>query len=75
MAIRLTEIWPIAEPQTYKLHFARWNGENPNVRVACEIVVEGGDLKPFLFAEVNLGLRVEVKPDNVGCKARLQKSQ
>jgi hypothetical protein len=26
--IRLADIWPIAAPETYKLHFARWNGEN-----------------------------------------------
>ena len=26
-------IWPIAEPQDYKLHFARWNGENQPLEV------------------------------------------
>lgn len=26
--IRLADIWPIAAPQNYKLHFARWNGEH-----------------------------------------------
>jgi len=33
MTIRLSEIWSIAEPQTYKLHFARWNGENQPLEV------------------------------------------
>lgn len=33
MTIRLAEIWPIAEPQQYKLHFARWNGEHQPLEV------------------------------------------
>jgi hypothetical protein len=33
MTIRLSEIWPIAEPEQYKLHFARWNGENQPLEV------------------------------------------
>lgn len=33
MSIRLADIWPIATPQNYKLHFARWNGENQPLEV------------------------------------------
>ena len=33
MTIQLSEIWSIAEPQSYKLHFARWNGENQPLEV------------------------------------------
>lgn len=33
MTIRLPDIWPIAEPWTYKLHFARWNGESQPLEV------------------------------------------
>lgn len=33
MTIRLADIWPIAPPQDYKLHFARWNGENQPLEV------------------------------------------
>lgn len=33
MTIRLADIWPIAEPQQYKLHFARWNGEHKPLEV------------------------------------------
>ena len=33
MSIRLTDIWPIATPENYKLHFARWNGENQPLEV------------------------------------------
>ena len=28
MTIRLADIWPIAAPEQYKLHFARWNKKN-----------------------------------------------
>lgn len=31
--IRLADIWPVAAPETYKLHFARWNGENQPLEV------------------------------------------
>jgi hypothetical protein len=31
--IYLRDIWPIAEPEDYKLHFARWNGENQPLEV------------------------------------------
>ncbi|MFC7066181.1 hypothetical protein [Brucella rhizosphaerae] len=31
--IRLADIWPIASPEHYKLHFARWNGENQPLEV------------------------------------------
>ncbi len=33
MSIRLADIWPIATPENYKLHFARWNGENQPLEV------------------------------------------
>lgn len=33
MTIRLADIWPIATPESYKLHFARWNGENQPLEV------------------------------------------
>lgn len=33
MTIRLADIWPIADPKQYKLHFARWNGENQPLEV------------------------------------------
>jgi hypothetical protein len=33
MTILLSEIWPVAKPQAYKLHFARWNGENQPLEV------------------------------------------
>lgn len=33
MMIGLADIWPIAAPETYKLHFARWNGENQPLEV------------------------------------------
>lgn len=33
MTIRLADIWSIAEPHQYKLHFARWNGENQPLEV------------------------------------------
>jgi hypothetical protein len=33
MAILLSDIWPISAPETYKLHFARWNGENQPLEV------------------------------------------
>ena len=33
MTIRLCEIWPIAEPKNYKMHFARWNGDNQPLEV------------------------------------------
>ena len=33
MTIRLCEIWPISAPEAYKLHFARWNGENQPLEV------------------------------------------
>jgi hypothetical protein len=29
----LADIWPIATPEQYKLHFARWNGENQPLEV------------------------------------------
>lgn len=28
MTILLSHIWPIATPESHKLHFARWNGES-----------------------------------------------
>ena len=31
--IRLADIWPIASPEDYKLHLARWNGENQPLEV------------------------------------------
>jgi hypothetical protein len=33
MTIRLADVWPIAEPDQYKLHFARWNGESQPLEV------------------------------------------
>jgi hypothetical protein len=33
MTIRFADIWPIALPEHYKLHFARWNGENEPLEV------------------------------------------
>ena len=33
MTIRLRDIWPISAPDNYKLHFARWNGENQPLEV------------------------------------------
>ena len=33
MTIFLRDIWPIAEAEAYKLHFARWNGENEPLEV------------------------------------------
>ncbi|MEO1250719.1 MAG: GIY-YIG nuclease family protein [Pseudomonadota bacterium] len=33
MTILLRDIWPIANPDDYKLHFARWNGENQPLEV------------------------------------------
>ena len=33
MTILLRDIWPIAAPDGYKLHFARWNGENQPLEV------------------------------------------
>lgn len=33
MTIRLTDIWPIASPETYKLHFARWDKQNQPLEV------------------------------------------
>ena len=33
MTIQLRDIWPISEPENYKLHFARWNGENEPLEV------------------------------------------
>ncbi|WP_245427696.1 hypothetical protein [Bradyrhizobium sp. MOS003] len=31
--VRLSDIWPIAAPDIYKLHFARWNGHNQPLEV------------------------------------------
>ncbi|WP_315795709.1 GIY-YIG nuclease family protein [Bradyrhizobium sp. SZCCHNRI3043] len=31
--IRLSDIWPIAAPENYKVHFARWNGESQPLEV------------------------------------------
>jgi hypothetical protein len=33
MTIGLSDIWPIAAPENYKLHFARWNGKNQPLEV------------------------------------------
>lgn len=33
MTIFLPDIWPMAEADSYKLHFARWNGENQPLEV------------------------------------------
>src|SRR4051794_11914022 len=33
MIIRLSDIWPIPVPEHYKLHFARWNGQNQPLEV------------------------------------------
>lgn len=33
MIIRLSDIWPIPAPEHYKLHFARWNGQNQPLEV------------------------------------------
>jgi hypothetical protein len=33
MSIGLADIWPIASPETYKLHFARWNKESQPLEV------------------------------------------
>ena len=33
MTIFLRDIWPIAEAEAYKLHFARWNGKNQPLEV------------------------------------------
>ena len=33
MSILLRDIWPIADPDSYKLHFARWNGKNQPLEV------------------------------------------
>jgi hypothetical protein len=29
----MREIWPITSPESYKCHFARWNGENQPLEV------------------------------------------
>jgi hypothetical protein len=31
--LRLSDIWPISEPEEYKLHFARWNGHSQPLEV------------------------------------------
>lgn len=33
MTIMLSEIWPISSLQSYKVHFARWNGDNQPLEV------------------------------------------
>ncbi len=33
MSIPLRDVWPISSPENYKLHFARWNGENQPLEV------------------------------------------
>ena len=33
MTILLSDIWPIAEPEGFKAHFARWNGEHEPLEV------------------------------------------
>jgi hypothetical protein len=33
VTIRLNDIWPLMAPENYKLHFARWNGENQPLEV------------------------------------------
>ncbi len=33
MTIRLTDIWPIATPHDYKIHFALWNTQNQPLEV------------------------------------------
>ncbi len=33
MTIRLADIWPIATPRDYKIHFARWNTQNQPLEV------------------------------------------
>ena len=33
MAILLSDIWPIENPQDYKVHFARWNGVSEPLEV------------------------------------------
>ena len=33
MTIRLSDIWPIAEPENYKLHFAQWDKKNQPLEV------------------------------------------
>jgi hypothetical protein len=33
MTLRLADIWPIATPASYKLHFARWNQQNEPLEV------------------------------------------
>ena len=40
MPILLSDIWPIASPQEYKLHFARWNGEDQPLEVLARDRVE-----------------------------------
>jgi hypothetical protein len=33
MAILLKDLWPIAKPEDYKVHFARWNGDSQPLEV------------------------------------------
>jgi hypothetical protein len=33
MAIGLADIWPVALPENYKVHFARWNQKNQPLEV------------------------------------------
>ena len=37
MTIFLRDIWPIAEAEAYKLHVARWNGENQPLEGHCHV--------------------------------------
>lgn len=38
--VRLSDIWPIAAPENYKLHFARWNGHSQPLEVWARDKVE-----------------------------------
>jgi hypothetical protein len=40
MTIRLADIWPIASPQSYKLHLARWNRKSQPLEVSTRDKLE-----------------------------------
>jgi hypothetical protein len=71
VTIRLPDIWPIASPETYKLHFARWNKQNQPLEVWVrdkrewqgwqEYRPERNDFnRPFIFSLIQFYHEVDI---------------
>lgn len=85
MTILLRQIWPIAEPRDYKLHFARWNGEKQPLEVWIRDKREWqgwpesrparGDFnRPFLFSMMQFYHQQDVWMLEFEARARLSAS-